>query len=526
MINCRRPHLMRSTSTRTLPTKTTTITNTNRLVNLPKSSLFNHPKKTSYSSFSQKRGKTTSSAAIKRESEDSVNLEAKLADNEIHKNNTKDSESSSSSSSIGMTQEEANVSHVMQTQGLEVGGETVTIQDIEEARNRINNLTKVTPLSKSYSLSQACDMTVFLKYENLQMTGSYKERGAANKLLSLSPEEKERGVVASSAGNHAQALAFHAQRLGIDATICMPLNTPIAKVSGTERWGSRINLIGESFDDAFQEAQRIAQEENRVFVHAFNDSKIVAGAGTLGLEMIEQNPFLDAIVIPVGGGGLIAGLSVVIKSINPRIKVYGVEAANMPGMQQSVLKKQVTKIPYNKTIADGIAIRNVGPIPFNIISKYVDDIVTVSEDEIAEAVLKLLETEKTSVEGAGATPLAAVMSGKFPQLKNKRTALVQTGGNIDVSVMNDIISRGLVKSGRLVRLRVEVPDTPGELVQALQVIREHRANIQEVEHERAFMNVPVGYTQTILTVQTKGHDHVQQLVNALKEKNFKFTMDS
>lgn len=433
---------------------------------------------------------------------------------------------SSSARSVGLSEQEAKLADVMQTQGVEVAGENVVFDDIEEARARISNLTKVTPLSKSFSLSKECGMKVFLKYENLQMTGSYKERGAANKLLSLTPEEKQRGVITSSAGNHAQALAFHSQRLGIDATICMPLNTPIAKVSGTERWGARIKLVGESFDDAFQEAQRIAEEEGRVFVHAFNDPQIVAGAGTIGLEMIEQNPFLDAIVVPVGGGGLIAGLSVVIKSINPRIKVYGVEAANMPGMQQSVLKKEVTTIPYHKTLADGIAIRRVGPIPFNIIKQYVDDIVTVSEDEIAEAVLKLLETEKTVVEGAGATPLAALMSGRFPQLQDKRTALILTGGNIDVSVMNDIISRGLVKSGRLVRLRVEVPDTPGELVKALQVIQHHRANIQEVEHERAFMNVPVGYTQTILTVQTKGHNHVKQLEQGLREQNFKFTIDS
>lgn len=395
----------------------------------------------------------------------------------------------------------------------------VSLEEVEAARVRIAGLVKCSPLQYSPVLSNQLGNKIYLKMENLQMTGSYKERGALNKLLSLSPEEKSMGVITSSAGNHAQGLSYHATRLGIDAKIVMPQNTPLAKVTGTKKWGAKIVLHGQSFDDAFEEASRLAELEGRTFIHAFNDPYVVAGQGTIALEILEQNPYLDAIVCPIGGGGLIAGLSLVMKSINPRVKIIGVQTANMPSMQKSVEVGEVTAVPYNKTLADGIAVKKPGPIPFSIIKHCVDEIVTVTEDQIASGVLTLLEVEKTIVEGSGAAAIAALASGQI-NMKNKKIVPLLTGGNIDVTVLGRIIERGLVKDGRMVRIMIDFPDAPGVLSAALQVVGRVRCNVREVEHERAFVKQPIGITQISLTLETRGLDHIEELMQALHAEGF------
>ncbi|KAF0984233.1 hypothetical protein FDP41_007410 [Naegleria fowleri] len=411
----------------------------------------------------------------------------------------------------------------------------VTFYDIEEAFARIRPLLPPTPLQESMVLTQEIfglqkgvlhPRKVHLKYENKHMTGSFKERGAINKLASLTAEQRERGVVASSAGNHAQAVAYHAMRLGIKATICMPENTPLAKVAGTRRYGAEVVLIGESIDDAYQEALRIKDAENRVLVHPFNDNDIIAGQGSLGLELLEQSPYIDTIVCPIGGGGLISGTAIAVKTVNPKIKVYGVQTENIPSMITAKKERKAIMVPYKSTIADGIAVKRAGDLTFPIVDKYVDDIVTVSESEIAHAVLVLLEREKTLVEGAGATAVAALLSGKLPEItkpnsSSHRVCVILSGGNMDIGTVRDIIDRGLAQSGRLVRVRAVVPDVPGQLAKVLTLLGELKVNIREVDHERT-ENVPVGFTATIITCQTKGFEHIELVKEQLSKKQFTF----
>jgi len=397
---------------------------------------------------------------------------------------------------------------------------SVTLDDILRARQVQLTLLKNTPLQKSIHLSDAVpgNNQVYLKFESAHLTGSFKERGAIYKLASLSPEEKERGVVAASAGNHAQAVAYHASRLGIKSTIVMPELTPLAKVAGTKKWGAEVVLFGDSLFASLQRASQICDAENRVFVHPYNDDKIIAGQGTLGIELMEQNPFLDAVIIPIGGGGLIAGTALALKQVNPRIKIFGVEAANMPGMKTSREQKKVVDVPFVRTLADGIAVKSVGDKTLSIIQEYVDDIVTVTENEIAAAVMTLLEKEKTMTEGAGACGVAALLTEKL-QLKNKRVCCVLTGGNIDVSVLREIIDRGLVSSGRLARVRITVPDAPGYLARVLTLMATLGCNVSEVEHERAFLNL-VGSVSIYVTIQTRGLEHIEQIRTSLKEHGY------
>ncbi|KAL0480532.1 tdcB [Acrasis kona] len=415
----------------------------------------------------------------------------------------------------------------------------VTLNCIEEAHERIRFLLKPTPIQYSPLLSQdifgkealpsktnKSPRQIFLKYENKHMTGSFKERGAINKLALLSAEERSRGVVASSAGNHAQAVSYHAMRMGVDCTICMPETAPLSKINGTKRYGAKVVLVGNNLDDAYVEASRIMKEEGRTFVHPYNDFDVISGQGTLGLELMEQNPYLDTVICPVGGGGLIAGTALAIKSINPRIKVIGVEAEAMQGMIASKQAKKPVVVPFQTTIADGIAVKNVGEKTFKIIDKYVDDIVTVNDGEIAQAVLTLLEREKTMCEGAGATGIAAMLTNKINfTASQKRICVVLSGGNIDVGLLREIIDRGLVNDGRLARLRVVVPDVPGNLARVLTSLAEMRCNVREVEHERAFRNVPVGKTATIVTLQTRGWDHIDQVYKELTNMKFEFSFE-
>jgi threonine dehydratase len=353
-----------------------------------------------------------------------------------------------------------------------------------------------------------------LKLDNLQRTGSFKERGALNKLLSLSARERERGVIAASAGNHAQGVAYHAGRHGIRALICMPLTTPLIKVSATKNYGAEVILCGANYDEAFDQALVRAHDEGLTFVHAFDDDAVIAGQGTLGLELGQQQPDIDAVVVPIGGGGLIGGVACAIKERNPEIQIFGVQPARLPSMKVAVAEGKPVTINAAATVADGIAVRRAGERTLPLVQKYVDDIVTVDEEEIANAILLLLEREKTLAEGAGAAALAAVLNHKLP-LNGKKVVVLVCGGNIDVTLLSRIIERGLVKDGRLVRLRVHLPDYPGALHRLTGILAQHRANIVETSYDRAYYGVNLGDTAIDITMETKGPDHIAELLAAL-----------
>jgi threonine dehydratase len=404
----------------------------------------------------------------------------------------------------------------------------ITFADVEQARARIAGSVYLSPCAYSETLSQRTRTKCWLKLENLQMTGSFKERGACNKLMSLSAEERKRGVICASAGNHAQGVAYHATRLGIDATIVMPEGTPLNKVQSTRGFlagnrgggggggggGGRVILFGASYDDAFEEASRIEQAEHRVFVHPFDDDLIMAGQGTIGLELLEQNPYLEAVVVAVGGGGLISGIAVAIKETNPKIKVYGVETAALACMKEALASGAPVTLPAARTIAEGIAVRRAGARTLEVVKRYVDDIVLVDEEEIAEAILTLLEKEKTVAEGAGAAPLAALLHHRLP-VEGKKVAVVVCGGNIDVNVVSRIIERGLVKSGRIVRLEVKIPDVTGSLARLTAAIAQHGGNVVQIHHDRTFAETGLSETMVEMVLETRGFDHIDEIKRAL-----------
>ena len=390
----------------------------------------------------------------------------------------------------------------------------VTIQSIRAAAERVRSAILVSPFARSETFSQLTGNSILLKFENRQVTGSFKERGALNKILLLHEEERKRGVIAASAGNHAQAVAYHAAKRGIAAQICMPLTTPLVKVSATRGYGAEVILTGANYDEACQEAIRRCDEQNLTFIHPFDDEAVIAGQGTLGIEMLEQAADLDAVVIPVGGGGLIAGVACAVKESAPRIRVIGVQSARLPSMKAAVMEKTGVTLPAEKTIADGIAVRTAGNNTLPLVQKYVDDIVTVDEEEIANAVLLLLEKEKTLAEGAGAVAAAAALNGRVPA-KNKKIGIVVSGGNIDVTLLSRIIERGLVKDGRLVRIRIHLPDHPGALERLSAVIAAQKANIIETSFNRAYYGVVLGDTAIDITMETRGPEHVRDLKAAL-----------
>lgn len=396
----------------------------------------------------------------------------------------------------------------------------ITFIDVEEARERIQNQIYLSPFPCSETISQLTGNRVFFKLENLQMTGSFKERGALNRLLTLTPDEAKGGVIAASAGNHGMAVAFLSQRLNISATIVMPLHAPLIKLSRVRHYGAQTVLHGTDYDAAFAEAHRLAQEKGLIFIHAFNDPWVVAGQGTIGLELYEQNPDLDAVVVPVGGGGLIAGIALVLKTLNPKIRIIGVQAEAVPSMKAALEKGGPIRLPPATTIADGIAVREAGATPFALVKKYVDEIVTVSEGEIANAVLLLLETEKTVAEGAAATPLAAVINRKIG-LANGNVGLVISGGNIDMNLISRIIEKGLIQDGRLSRISVVISDRPGALARLTQRIAELGANILQIGQTRGFGQVAIGETEVELILETTGSDHIQKLCEGLQKDGFR-----
>ena len=397
----------------------------------------------------------------------------------------------------------------------------VTLGSIQEARERIRGSIVYTPFVRSEKFSQQTGNTIFLKLENLQMTGAFKERGALNKIQLLSEEERHRGVIAASAGNHAQAVAYHATKRGIRAQICMPLTTPLVKVSATRGYGAEVILAGANYDEACEEAVRRSKEYGLTFIHPFDDEAVIAGQGTLGLEMLEQHGDLDALVIPVGGGGLIAGVACAVKETNPKIRVIGVQSSRLASMKSALEEDQIVTLPANKTIADGIAVRSAGVKTFPLVKKYVDEIVTVDEEEIASAILQLLEKEKLLAEGAGAAATAAVLNQKTPN-HGKRLGVLVSAGNIDVSLLSLIIKRGLVKDGRLVRLRIHLPDHPGALQRLAGVIASQKANIVETMYDRAYYGVVLGDAVIDITMETRGPEHVADLTAALEAAGYSF----
>ncbi|MFU8806120.1 MAG: threonine ammonia-lyase [Bradymonadaceae bacterium] len=398
----------------------------------------------------------------------------------------------------------------------------VTFAEIEEARQRLHGVIATSPCAYSELFSQRLGCKLFLKLENLLLTGSFKERGAANKLLQLTDGEKTKGIIAASAGNHAQAVAYHAGRLGISAKIVMPEGTPLVKIVRTKNFGGEIVLHGANFDEAHTHAVELMHEEGRVFIHPFDDPAIIAGQGTLGLEILEQNPYFDCVVVPIGGGGLAAGMAVAIKETNPRIRVIGVEAEVLPSMKTSIEAGKIIELPPATTLCDGIAVRKVGGRAFATLSRYIDEIVTVSEEEVASAILELLEQEKTVAEGAGATPLAALLAGRISDIAGKKVCAVVSGGNIDVNIIARIIERGLVANGRMCRLDLQITDVPGSLAELLTVIGASRSNVLEIYHNRTFAEgSPLGMTNVELKLETRGEDHIQRLRATLEERGYR-----
>ena len=391
----------------------------------------------------------------------------------------------------------------------------LTLQTIQDAAQRLKGQVLDTPFVESRTLSDIVGAQVFLKFENLQFTASFKERGAYNKLVQLSAVERTRGVIAMSAGNHAQGVAYHAQRLGIRALIVMPSFTPGIKVERTRGFGAEVVLHGSSLDEARQHAYAIAEQQSMVFVHPYDDEAVAAGQGTLALEMLAVVPDLDTLVVAVGGGGLIAGIATAAKALRPDIEVIGVQTERFPAMVNAIQGTQ--HVQGTSTIAEGIAVGTPGDVALDVVRRLVDDLVLVDEGDIEHAVLMLLEIEKTLVEGAGAAGLAAML--RYPErFAGKRVGLVLCGGNIDPLLLAAIIERGMVRSGRLARIKVSARDVPGVLAAITKTVADAGANIEEVHHQRAFTLLAAQNVEIELVLQARGHPHVQEVLESLREK--------
>ena len=398
---------------------------------------------------------------------------------------------------------------------------TLTLADVLAARERLGEAVYRTPCARSETLSRLTGQSIFLKLENLQMTGSFKERGALNRIAMLTPEQAKRGVIAASAGNHAQGVAYHATRRGIRSVIVMPLATPLVKVQATRGFGAEVLLHGANYDEACGEAMLRCEAEGMTFIHPFDDPLVIAGQGTIGLELLDQIENLEAVVVPIGGGGLIGGIACALKESRPEIRVIGVQTSRLPSMQRAMREGHPVTLESATTIADGIAVRRAGEKTYPLVQRYVDEIVTVEEDEIASAILTLLEREKTLAEGAGATALAAVLQRRTSLPAFTRVAVLVCGGNIDVTLLSRIIERGLVQDGRLIRLRIHLLDRPGALADLTQIIASHRANIVDTLHNRAYYGVNLGDTVIDITMETRGREQVEELLTALSKAGYK-----
>jgi threonine dehydratase len=395
----------------------------------------------------------------------------------------------------------------------------IGLADVQAAQERLRGSIYYSPCPHSQMLSALTGQQVYLKLENLQMTGSFKERGALNRIAMLTPEQAARGVVAASAGNHAQGVAYHATKRGIRALIVMPLATPLVKVTATRGFGAEVVLHGANYDEACAEAMRLCAAQGMTFIHPFDDAVVMAGQGTIGLELLEQIPQLEAVVVPIGGGGLIGGIACAIKESRPDIRIVGVQTSRLPSMLAARAEGHPVTVEPSTTIADGIAVRRAGDVTYPVVARYVDEIVTVEEDEIASAILVLLEREKTLAEGAGATALAALLQKKTT-LMGAHTAVLVCGGNIDVTLLSRIIERGLVQDGRLIRLRIHLLDKPGALAELTRLMASYRANIVDTLYNRAYYGVNLGNTTIDITLETRGREQVAELLAALTAEGY------
>ncbi len=392
------------------------------------------------------------------------------------------------------------------------------INEVYNASNALKGVIRETDVIHAPKLCPGANL--YLKTENLQITGSFKVRGAYYKMSKLSAEEKAKGVVACSAGNHAQGVALAAQKNGIDAVICLPDGAPISKVEATKSYGAKVCLVEGVYDDAYQKALSLQEEMGYTFIHPFDDEDVIAGQGTIGLELARQLPDMDAVIVPIGGGGLISGVAFTLKTINPKIKVYGVQAAGAPSMKQSVSDGQIEELPSVSTVADGIAVKKPGNLTYQFCQKYVDEIVTVTDDEISAAILALMEQHKLVTEGAGAVAVAAAMFGKV-DVHGKKTVCLLSGGNIDVTILSRVIKRGLLMSGRNCQLMIELMDKPGQLKNVSRIIADLGGNVTSVHHERANEGSDVNGCYLRIILETRNYDHIQQIKRALTEYGFK-----
>lgn len=397
--------------------------------------------------------------------------------------------------------------------------ETVTFQMIVEAARNLKGVVKETDFCYSETLSDLTKGDVYLKLENLQQSGSFKIRGAYNKIIHLSDEEKKCGVVASSAGNHAQGVAISASKLSIKSTIVMPKSAPFAKIYATRKYGGEVVLHGEVYDEAYEKAIEIQEATGATFVHPFNDPYVIAGQGTIGLEIMQEQPDLDVVLVPIGGGGIASGIALAVKMINPNIKVIGVQTKNAPSMYESLKCGHVEATPVNKTIADGIAVGEPGDLTFSIIKDYVDEIITVSETEISQAFLLLLENCNLVCEGAGAVSVAAIMSRKL-DLKNKKVGAILSGGNIDINLIESIINHAMITTGRRTEIKVTVNHKPGELNAFLATIAEELGNILTIRQSRYREGLSMHHLEVTVVVETLDADHKQRLIKKLIETGY------
>ena len=394
----------------------------------------------------------------------------------------------------------------------------LTLDSVYRAKYVLKDVVRKTDVIYAPKLRPGVD--IYLKTENLQITGSFKVRGAYYKMTCLTEEERARGVIACSAGNHAQGVALAAQKNGIKAVICLPDGAPISKVEATKSYGAEVCLVEGVYDDAYNKALALRDEMGYSFIHPFDDPEVIAGQGTIALELIEQMSEMDAVIVPIGGGGLISGIAYTIKSLNPNVKVYGVQASGAPSMLNSVHDGYIETLDSVRTIADGIAVKKPGSLTFDLVSKYVDDIVSVSDDEISAAILALMEQHKLVTEGAGAVAVAAAMFGKV-DLEGKKAVCLLSGGNIDVTILSRVITRGLLMSGRSCQLRIELVDKPGQLTTVSRIISELGGNVTSVHHERANEGSDVNGCYLSLVLETRNFEHIAEIRKALTDYGFK-----
>ena len=401
----------------------------------------------------------------------------------------------------------------------------IPLENIKKAQERIKNVVYKTPFAYAPILSQKVGNEIYLKKENLQITGAFKLRGAFNKIATIPEDKRKKGVIAASAGNHAQGVAFSANYFNIPSIIVMPEATPLTKVSGVKEYGGEVVLAGNNYDEAYEYALNLAKEKGLEFIHPFADDDVMAGQGTIALEMLEKVPDLDYIIVPIGGGGLISGIASAAKQINPQIKVIGVTAAGAPAMRLSFLSGSVQDTSFVKTIADGIAVRDTNPKMYELVKEVVDDIVEVDDEEIANAILFLMERQKVVIEGAGAVGVAALMHHKIKFTSPKKVGVILSGGNIDVTMINLIIEKGLLKSHRKMKLIIRLVDKPGSLQKLTEILAAERANIVQIGYDRTDLNLAIGDANVTIALETRGFEHQEAIKRALHKSGYQFVVE-